>query len=135
MKQIKIFTLKELRQLLFFILCGGTAFVILVAATYVLTEVVGLWYLISYGISIFISWTVSFYLNRKLTFNYKGDNTFSVYKKFIFLYILAGGINFGLVYLLTDYFGLYYLASIIIVAFFITISTFYINKNIIFKTD
>ncbi|MBU2472729.1 GtrA family protein, partial [Patescibacteria group bacterium] len=87
------------------------------------------------GISIFISWTVSFYLNYKFTFNYKGSNVFSVYKKFILLYLLTGGLNFILVYLLTDYFGLYYLASIIIVAFFIVISTFYINKNIIFKID
>jgi len=127
--------LKELKQSLLFILCGGIAFIVLVVITYILTEIVGLWYLASYGISIFISWTVSFYLNYKFTFSYKGSNVFSVYKKFILLYILTGGLNFGLVYLLTDYFGLYYLVSIIIIAFFIVISTFYINKNIIFKID
>jgi len=132
---MKTLILKELKQSLLFILCGGIAFVVLIVITYILTEIIGLWYLISYGISIFVSWTVSFYLNFKFTFNYKGSNVFSVYKKFILLYILTGGLNFGLVYFLTDYFGLYYLASIIIVAFFIVISTFYINKNIIFKID
>jgi len=127
--------LKELKQSLSFILCGGISFIVLIVMTYLLTEVVGLWYLVSYGISIFISWTISFYLNYKFTFNYKGDNIFSIYKKFILLYILTGGLNFILVYFLTDYFGLYYLTSIIIVAFFIIISTFYINKNIIFKIN
>ena len=125
--------LKQLKQAISFILCGLIAFIVLVAITYFLTEVVGLWYLFSYLIGVFISWTISFLLNSRFTFNYRGGDKLRAYRKFIFLYTTGGIVNFLFVYFLTDILGLYYLASILIVAFFIVTSSFFINREIIFK--
>lgn len=125
--------LKQLKQFSSFILCGLVAFIILILITYFLTEIVGLWYLASYAIGILVAWTISFLLNSRFTFEYKGGNKLGAYKKFILLYMTGGIINFLLVYFLTDFLGLYYLISILIVAFFIVISTFFINREVIFK--
>jgi len=105
----------ELRRFLKFCLVGLSGVVVNMGLLWLLTEFGGLFYLLSAAISIETSIISNFILNNYFTFSDRrpsGVKSFFNYLLKFNLVSLAGlGINMGILWLLTEVFGMYYLLS------------------------
>lgn len=101
---------------------------------YILKEYVGLWYLVSSAIAIYISMTTNFFLNKAWTFNdavVKQSASF-MYVKFIGISIIGMLIQLGLNYLFVDKTHLYYLLAALISIVIASGVNFVLNRHITF---
>ena len=99
-----------------FCLVGLSGVGVSVGSLYLFTEVFGLFYVISAIISHVLSVTNNFVWNQTWTFRDRsGATQFSVivsrWLKFLFSTALAAGVFLGILTLLTEVFGLYYIVS------------------------
>jgi len=105
----------ELRRFLKFCLVGGSGVFVNMGLLWVLTEIAGLFYLLSAAISIETSIISNFILNNQFTFRDRGSSGvksfFNRLVKFNLVSLVGLGINMGVLWLLTEVFGLYYLLS------------------------
>lgn len=102
------------KTILKFAFAGGTGAILILFLTWLLTEQLGLWYILSAAISIELSIWWAFILNTKITFQHKYKNSKDAIKSIIKYHGTALGgmvINLAVLYLLTQYFQLYYLIS------------------------
>ena len=117
-----------------FVVVGGIAFASNFVLTYILTDIVHLWYLISVVIGTVFSWTVQFFLNSRLTFvGHPKDEYGKRYLKNIGIYIALAPIGFGAIYLLTSIAGIHYLVSLTSVVGVMSIASFFITKKHVFE--
>jgi len=105
----------ELRRFLKFCLVGLSGVFVNMGLLWVLTEIAGLFYLLSAAISIETSIISNFMLNNHFTFRDRGSSGvksfFNRLVKFNLVSLVGLGINMGVLWLLTEVFGLYYLLS------------------------
>lgn len=115
-----------------YIIIGITSVLIDFLILYCLTDLIGLYYLLSKTISYFIVFWYSFLLNKFWAF--KSNKYFIRHLVlYSFLVIINYIIASGLMYLLTDIFSFYYLVSNLFVIGFITVWNFAIYKKVIYK--
>ena len=111
-----------------FVVVGGIGSVFILLMTYIMTDILGLWYLFSYIVSTISGWTLVFVLNRKFTFKiFINERQSTQYFKFIVIYGFMGLINFSLVFFLTSIINIYYLLSIVLVVVPISLINFFIS--------
>ena len=122
----------ETGRYLVFITGGGTGMLINLCLTYVLTEYVHLWYMLSYAIGQTVNLLFNFFYHRHITFTVtsRGKERFG---KFILVSVGVILTSWLLVWYITEHIGLYYILSIVIVAFFVSVIDFLINKMWVFK--
>jgi dolichol-phosphate mannosyltransferase len=114
-------------------LVGGTGLLVNLAVTYILTQFLGLWYLLAYVIATFISWNVVFFANSLFTFvGHSKENYARRYMTFMIGYCGLFLVNTGIVYICTSILHFYYLLSIIFATAVITIFTFFFAKQYIY---
>jgi len=115
-----------------FAIVGFTAAVIDFGLLYVLTEFVGLHYLISATISFIVAATWNYFLNRRWTFQSEGSKTRQIP---VFFVIAVCGIIFNnsILFLGVEKLGLWYIYSKLIAAAFVTAWNFIGNKYITFR--
>lgn len=117
-----------------YIISGGTAAVTDLALLYILTGLLGIYYLLSAGIAFIIAFFVSFFLQKFWTF--RDNNREKMYKQ-MSLYFIVGvtnlGINIGGMYVLVDKFNIMYILAQIIMGALIAIFSFLIYRFVIFK--
>ncbi len=105
----------ELRRFLKFCLVGLSGIVVNMGLLWLLTEFGGLFYLLSAAISIETAIISNFILNNYFTFSDRrpsGIKSFFNYLlKFNLVSLVGMGINMGVLWLLTEVFGMYYLLS------------------------
>ena len=101
--------------------------------TYVLTEFLSLYYLISYYIGQIIWSTNNFLLNKYFNFKDKSKLTVKQYIISMTLYILTWLLSWYWVYLLTDKLWLRYILSSAIVIPFVALINFISHKIFVFK--
>jgi len=105
----------ELWRFLKFCLVGLSGVFVNMGLLWVLTEVAGLFYLLSAAISIETSIISNFILNNYFTFSDRRSSGvksfFNRLVKFNLVSLVGLGINMGVLWLLTEVFGLYYLLS------------------------
>lgn len=101
---------------------------------YVLKEYVGLWYLVSSAIAIYISMTTNFFLNKAWTFNDAKvkQSTLFMYVKFIGISIIGMLIQLGFNYLFVDKMHLYYMLAALISIVIASGINFILNRHITF---
>jgi putative flippase GtrA len=114
-------------------LSGGTAAVVLLGLSYLLTDVIGVWYLASSVIAFIGAFCTSFTLHKFVTF--VDDNLarapaqagghFSVA-------LLNLALNTGLLYGLVEYLGLYYLVAQVIVSATLAVGSYFVYKHLVF---
>jgi dolichol-phosphate mannosyltransferase len=106
---------KELKRFFKFCIVGGSGILVNMGLLWLLTEVAGLFYLVSAIFGIEASILSNFALNELWTFRDKrtGSARDALRRalKFNLLCGIGVGINLGVLYALTEAFGLYYLAS------------------------
>lgn len=79
---------------------------------FLLTEFLGLYYLLSAIISFLVAMTNNFILNKKFTFKEKLNHEFTKkYGKFFLVSMVALGVNLLFLYIFTELIGIYYLVS------------------------
>lgn len=121
-------------QMLRYLISGGTVVLTELAALYVFTDLFRLWYEFSLVIAFVIALCVSFTLQKFWTF---GDReTSDVHKQassYVVVQLLNLAVNAAALYVLVQYFGMWYLLAQLLVSALIALWNFLIYKFIIFK--
>ncbi|MBD3318839.1 hypothetical protein GF342_02930 [Candidatus Woesearchaeota archaeon] len=113
----------------FFIYCvgGGIAAITNWSITVFLTEVLLLWYLVSYSLATIISVAVNFLYQRKVTFGV-GDRVRSRLIKFSIIMAVTASLNVASVFFLTEYLHIFYFISIVVVTFIMAMLNYIGNR-------
>ena len=120
-----------------FAIAGLIFAVVNILILYVLTNFLGIYYILSSIIAFFLGSTGNFLLNKKWTFKerIRHHDLLSKYAKAMYVNITAVIITIALLYILTEFLNIYYLLSqtiAMIVAFF---ANFIGNKKIVFVSQ
>ena len=124
---------KLIKQILKFGVVGGIAFVIDYALLYVLTEFIGIHYLISSIISFSVSVIFNYILSVKWVFDVKKKQGTKEFIIFIILSVIGLGINSLIMYLMVDIFKIYYMISKLVSTFIVMVYNFITRKIFIEK--
>ncbi len=103
-------------QTIKYFLVGGIGVAINLGLLYILTDFLGIWYIMSQGIAIAISITNNFFLHRYWTFKNEivEPKTVQRYIKFFIVSVVGMSIQLGLTFVLVENFALYYLYAAVI---------------------
>ncbi|WP_410509786.1 glycosyltransferase family 2 protein [Methanosarcina hadiensis] len=129
----------EWKKLTRFGLVGLSGVFVNTGLLYLFTEYLGLYYLIASGIAIEISILNNFLLNDCWTFKIKDEpdlyiqNWFHRFFSFQCVSIVGLLINMGILYFLTDFFGIYYLISNFIGILIVFFWNYLVNRNLTWK--
>jgi len=121
-----------------FCIVGGSGVIVNMGLLWLLTEIVGLYYLISSAISIETSIVTNFILNDYWTWKDVGGDGFKerLDRAVKFNMICATGlvINISILWTTTEVLGIYYLASNLFGIAGAMLWNFYMNDNVTWKT-
>ena len=103
-------------QTIKYFLVGGIGVGVNLGLLYVLTDFLGIWYILSQGIAIAIAITNNFFLHRYWTFKNEivEPKTLERYTKFFIVSVIGMGIQLGLTFMLVENYALYYLYAAIL---------------------
>lgn len=115
-------------------LVGAMGVLVNLGVLYLLKEYVGLWYLASSAIAIYISMTTNFLLNKSWTFkdSMVKQSVLFMYGKFIGISIIGMLIQLGFNYLFVDKTHIYYLLAAFISIVIASGVNFVLNRHITF---
>lgn len=121
------------KQIIKFVISGGTAFSVDLLLLFFLTDILKIWYIYSASIAFMAAFFVSFYLQKFWTFR---DNSKKVYKQ-MFIFFFAGTanvmVNAGGMYVIVDKLGIKYLFAQTIMTALLSTCSFLIYRFIVFK--
>lgn len=130
LKKIK----RNLRPFITFCLIGGINTLIHIVTLYSLVEFANFYYILASFIGFILAVTNSFILNTIFTFKQKLNyQTKKRYSKFFTISASSAIINLSLLYLITEYLGIYYLISQLIATLFSLTINFIANKKWTYK--
>lgn len=121
------------RQIIKFLIAGGMGASVDLFVYFLLTYLVGLWYVASSAISFSVAFWVSFGLQKFWTF--RDGDTQRMGKQtalYFFVAIINLGINTLLVYLLVDHAGAHKLLSKIVASAIVAVESFLVYRYVIF---
>ncbi len=124
----------NIMQFVFFCLIWFSWAAIHLWITYILTEFLGLYYLISYYVWQIIWSTNNFLLNKYFNFKDKSKLSIKQYVISMTLYITTWLLSWYWVYLLTDKLWIWYILSSAIVIPFVALINFISHKYFVFKS-
>ena len=115
-------------------LVGASGVIVNLGLLYALKEYVGLWYLLSSSIAIYLSMTTNFILNKTWTFkdSMATQRTLFMYGKFIGISFVGMMIQLGFNYIFVDKFSMYYLLAALISIVIASGVNFVLNRHITF---
>jgi len=123
-----------LLQLFRYTFVGGFAFIIDFVTLYTLTEFVKIHYLISAGIAFIFGLTVNYFFSVKWVFNNRVMKNRSLeFLLFTLIGLVGLGLNELFLWILTDFFLIYYLFSKIITTIIVYFWNFFARKIILFN--
>ncbi len=103
-------------QTIKYFLVGGIGVGVNLGLLYILTDILGIWYILSQGIAIAVSITNNFCLHRYWTFKNEivEPKTLERYTKFFIVSVAGMGIQLGLTFILVENFVIYYLYAAVL---------------------
>lgn len=115
-------------------LVGASGILVNLGILFVLTEFVGLWYLLSSTIAIYTSITSNFLLNKAWTFRDTviKQRGFLMYGKFIGVSLVGMGIQLGFNYLFVEKLSVYYLLAALMSIVIASSVNFVLNRRLTF---
>jgi len=129
-----IFCKKTEFQLIHFFFIGLTTTIIYFTLLILFTEKFEIYYIISAAMGGIISSTINFSLNKKITFKERLEKSFfQEYWKFGTIKITSGLIGLIILFALTNFGGIHYIASSIITLGLISSTSFLANKFLTFN--
>ena len=122
------------KQLTKFAIAGLIFAVVNILILYALTDLIGIYYIISSIIAFFLGSTGNFLLNKKWTFKerIRHHDLLSKYAKAMSVNISAVIITLALLFILTEFLNIYYLISQTIAMTVAFVANFIGNKKIVF---
>ena len=105
-------------------------------ALVLITELLGIFYVISYYLARILSGAFNFLMNRHWTFRSNGAHLSNIgkqYSKFFVVNVTADIVGGGLLYALTDFVGIYYVYSQVIVIVVMWVFLFATSRKYIFR--
>ena len=121
-------------RVLRYLFSGGTGFVVNVVILYVMTDVFGIWYVISGAVAFVVSITASFLLHRIVTFNYDKDGTVhGQYSGFFVVSLINLLINEIILVFFVEVLGLWYIIAQTIASIVIAILGYFVYRHVIFR--
>jgi len=113
---------------------GGSMLILNVVILFVLTSLLGIYYIISAIVSCLVLTGLSFFLNENWTFNSITNHKHKkIWHRIVSYYLISlSGISLNIIilFLLTDYGNVYYLYSSIIASFLVFLWNFSLNEKI-----
>ena len=99
-----------------YFLVGGIGVGVNLGLLFILTDFLGIWYILSQGIAIAVSITNNFFLHRYWTFKNEivEPKTLERYIKFFIVSVVGMCIQLGLTFILVENFAMYYLYAAIL---------------------
>lgn len=123
-----------LLQLMRYTFVGGVAFVVDFALLYILTEYCHFYYIASATISFIAGLLVNYIISILWVFRGFGSvNRFQEFLFFALIGVIGLGINAGLLWVITDCFGVYYMLSKLITAVIVYLWNFFARKYLLFS--
>lgn len=122
----------DIKKYVIFITGGGIGTFLNLITAWFLTDILGLWYLISYIFGGTVNTTFNFFYHQKITFGVK-DAQKSRFFKFILVTAGMALIYLSLIYFLTDILHFHYLISGAIVIGGVSVFNFLVNKEWVFN--
>jgi|ETNmetMinimDraft_33_1059910.scaffolds.fasta_scaffold68180_2 putative flippase GtrA len=119
---------KDIYRYIKFLIGGSISLIINLIITYVLTEYLNLWHMLSFSIALGVEIVFLFAYHSFITFNKKGRVSI-----FIIIILIISGMNWIAVYFLSIIIGIQYLIAIILSAGAISIINYLLNKNFAFN--
>jgi putative flippase GtrA len=117
-----------------YIFVGGAAFIVDFVSLFIFTDVFGVYYLISAALAFILGLIANYTLSINWVFNKRTlDNKISEFTIFAFIGVIGIFLNVAIIYLFTEYVGLFYLLSKIIAAALILFWNFFARKITLFK--
>ncbi len=115
-------------------LVGSSGILVNLGILFLLTEFVGLWYLLSSTIAIYVSITSNFLLNKTWTFSDTviKQRSFLMYGKFIGVSLVGMGIQLGFNYLFVEKLFVYYLLAALMSIMIASSINFVLNRRLTF---
>ncbi len=129
----------EWKKIIKFGFVGLSGVLVNIGFLYLFTEYMGLYYIIASIVAIEISILSNFLLNDCWTFKLKDEvdsytqNRFQRFFSFQCVSIIGLIINIGILYFLTDFFGIYYLVSNLIGILIVFFWNYLINRHVTWK--
>lgn len=124
---------KNIKQILRYLMVGGSSAVIEVFLFYILTKFAGLFYLYSSITSFLLVLVYGFFMQKHFTFNNKSAD-FHIQFSLFFITVLIGlGLNTFFVYLFVDKFDIHYVLAKTFAIGIVLIWNFSTQKFIVFK--
>lgn len=125
---------KLLLQLVRYTFVGGLAFVVDFSLLYILTEYCHLYYIVSATISFIAGLLVNYIISILWVFRgYSSTNRFQEFLYFALIGVIGLGLNAGLLWLITDCLGIYYLLSKLATAVIVYLWNFFARKYLLFS--
>ncbi len=119
-----------------YIMAGGTGAFVNIASMYVLTDIVGVWYIASAVFAFFISLVVTFFLQKMWAFGDVALHPQHALRQAA-LYTASSvsflGINTLMLYLLVEFLGVWYLLAQFFSLGIVALGSFLFNKSVTFR--
>ncbi|MEN4017347.1 MAG: GtrA family protein [Methanobacterium sp.] len=117
-----------------YIFVGGVAFIVDFSSLFIFTDIFGVFYLISAAIAFILGLIANYALSISWVFNKRTlDNKLSEFTIFAFIGVIGIFLNVLIIYVFTEYAGLFYLLSKIIAAALILFWNFSARKITLFR--
>jgi len=126
--------LQKYKQIIKYLIVGGTAALVDLVLLYILTDILGIWYLTSASLAFIVAFFVSFFLQKFWTF--RDTDKEKMYKQlgiYLAVALINLLINAGLMYILVDGFKAWYILAQIIASGLIAIESYFIYNFFIFN--
>lgn len=123
-------------QVFKFLVAGSFAFGVNIAALYIFTDILGVYYITSTVLAFLIAFSVSFTLQKFWTFEDRSkDRLHEQLPLYLAMQVASVSINAALMYIFVEYFHVWYIFSQMIISLAIAVIVFFLNKKYIFKTQ
>ena len=126
--------LKKYKNFPIFFIIGCGCAVLDLALIYILTDIVGIWYLLSGVLSFVVTASVNFALNKRFTFRNTSTEYRKQYSQFIIVAIMGLMINTSVLYLCTSVLGIWYLVSRVVSSLVAMVWNYLMNSKVVFRT-
>ena len=118
-------------QLIRFLCAGAVGVSLSYITLYGLTEWFGVWYMLSAVLGFFVNLTSNFILQRNWTFKSRSKNVGRQFVQYTILYGALFSTNLIVLYVFTEYVGLWYIAAQLIASVVCTIISFFSSRKIL----
>lgn len=119
-------------QAVSYLFIGGVTFLVIMVSLLVLTDIFGLWYLLSSIISDIIGIIVHFTLNKNITFQNKSRKLVQQFSLYISIGAVSLLLNTLLMFIFVEFFDIWYLLAKFLIAFMLFIFNFLAHKKLTF---